>query len=209
MGTTHRVVRLFLCVALATVAGACTDKPPSPVRTAPVGPAPVSFRVAFETTRGRFVVEVTRAWSPTGADRFYDLVAEGFFDDNRFFRVLPGFIAQFGVSDDRKINEKWEAKTIADDPVTESNTHGTIVFASDGPNSRSHQLFINLADNRNLDKQGFSPIGRVVEGLSVADSIYSGYGETPNYHLLATLGNSYLTRMFPRLDHIKRARLLP
>lgn len=205
---TSRSALLITLLAVATVAGACNDKPPVPARTAPVGPAPDSFRVAFETTRGNFVVEVTRAWSPKGADRFYDLVAEGFFDENRFFRVLPGFIAQFGVNDDKKLNEKWEAKTIADDPVKESNSHGTLVFASDGPNSRSHQLFINLADNKNLDTQGFSPIGRVVAGMSVADSIYSGYGETPSYHLLATLGNSYLKRMFPKLDYIKTARIV-
>lgn len=205
---TSRSALLITLLAVATVAGACNDRPPVPARTAPVGPAPDSFRVALETTRGTFVVEVMRAWSPKGADRFYDLVAEGFFDENRFFRVLPGFIAQFGVNDDKKLNEKWEAKTIADDPVKESNSHGTLVFASDGPNSRSHQLFINLADNKNLDTQGFSPIGRVVAGMSVADSIYSGYGETPSYHLLATLGNSYLKRMFPKLDYIKTARIV-
>ena len=205
---TRRSALLFTLSAFAIIAGACKDKPPAPARTAPVGPAPDSFRVAFETTRGNFVVEVKRAWSPKGADRFYDLVAEGFFDENRFFRVLPGFIAQFGVNDDKKLNEKWEAKTIADDPVKESNSHGTLVFASDGPNSRSHQLFINLADNKNLDQQGFSPIGRVVAGMSVADSIYAGYGETPSYHLLATLGNSYLKRMFPKLDYIKTARIV-
>lgn len=199
-----------LVCALLCVAGAlaCKDKPAA-VRTAPAGPAPDSFRVAFETSRGRFVVAVRRAWSPKGADRFYDLVAEGFFDENRFFRVLPGFIAQFGVNDDKKLNEKWEAVTIADDPVKETNAHGTLVFASDGRNSRSHQLFINLADNRNLDKQGFSPIGRVVEGMGVADSIYSAYGESPSYHLLATLGNSYLKRMFPKLDFITTARIVP
>jgi len=197
----HVALLAFVCIA------SCKDKP-APVRTAPVGPAPDSFRVAFVTTRGNFVVEVKRAWSPKGADRFYDLVAESFFDENRFFRVVPGFIAQFGVNDDKKLNEAWEAKTIADDPKKESNLHYTLVFATDGPNSRSHQLFINLADNKNLDKQGFTPIGRVVEGMAVADSIYSGYGEEPNYHLLATLGNSYLTRMFPKLDHITTARIV-
>ena len=187
---------------------ACKDKQ-AMVRTAPVGAAPDSFRVAFETSRGRFVVDVRRAWSPKGADRFYDLVAEGFFDENRFFRVLPGFIAQFGVNDNKKLNERWEAVTIADDPVKETNAHGTLVFASDGRNSRSHQLFINLGDNKNLDTQGFSPIGRVVEGMAVADSIYSAYGESPSYHLLATLGNSYLKRMFPKLDYITTARIVP
>jgi peptidyl-prolyl cis-trans isomerase A (cyclophilin A) len=204
----RRSALLFALLAFATIAGACNDKPPVPARTAPVGPAPDSFRVSFETTRGNFAVEVTRAWSPKGADRFYDLAAEGFFDENRFFRVLPGFIAQFGVNDDKKLNEQWESKTITDEPAKESNTHGTLVFASDGPNSRSHQLFINLADNPNLDKKGFTPIGRVVEGMSVADSIYSGYGETPSYHLIATLGNSYLKRMFSKLDYIKTARIV-
>ena len=199
---------LFVLGALVVATAGCSDKPATPARTAPVGPAPDSFRVAFETTRGTFVVEVKRAWTPRGADRFYDLAAEGFFDENRFFRVLPGFIAQFGVNDDKKLNERWEATTIADDPVRQTNAHGTLVFASDGANSRSHQLFINLADNKTLDRQGFSPLGRVVMGLSVVDSIYSGYGETPSYHLLATLGNSYLKRMFPRLDYIKTARIV-
>ena len=199
---------LFVLGALVVATAGCSDKPATPARTAPVGPAPDSFRVAFETTRGTFVVEVKRAWTPRGADRFYDLAAEGFFDENRFFRVLPGFIAQFGVNDDKKLNERWESTTIADDPVRQTNAHGTLVFASDGANSRSHQLFINLADNKTLDRQGFSPLGRVVMGLSVVDSIYSGYGETPSYHLLATLGNSYLKRMFPRLDYIKTARIV-
>ena len=199
---------LFVLGSLVVATAGCSDKPATPARTAPVGPAPDVFRVAFETTRGTFVVEVKRAWTPRGADRFYDLAAEGFFDENRFFRVLPGFIAQFGVNDDKKLNERWEATTIADDPVRQTNAHGTLVFASDGANSRSHQLFINLADNKTLDRQGFSPLGRVVMGLSVVDSIYSGYGETPSYHLLATLGNSYLKRMFPRLDYIKTARIV-
>ena len=200
-----------LVCALVCVAGvlACTDKTAAAVRTAPLGAAPDSFRVAFETSRGRFVVEVHRAWSPKGADRFYDLAAERFFDENKFFRVLPGFIAQFGVNDNTKLNERWEKVTIADDPVKETNAHGTLVFASDGKNSRSHQLFINLADNKTLDKQGFSPIGRVVDGMDVADSIYSAYGESPNYHLVATLGNAYLKRMFPKLDYVMTARIVP
>jgi peptidyl-prolyl cis-trans isomerase A (cyclophilin A) len=204
----HRIARLFVLLGSVAMAAGCSDKPATPTRTVPVGPAPDSFRVLFETTRGSFVVEVKRAWAPKGADRFYDLVAESFFDENRFFRVVPGFIAQFGASDDKKLNEQWDAKTIADDSVKESNAHGTLVFASDGKNSRSHQLFINLSDNKHLDKQGFAPIGHVVEGLGVVDSIYSGYGETPNYHLLATLGNSYLKRMFPKLDYIKTARIV-
>ena len=193
-------------LALPLVLASCKDKPAT-VRTVPIGPAPDSFRVAFATSRGTFVVEVKRAWAPKGADRFRDLAAEGFFEDNRFFRVLPGFIAQFGVNNDRKLNEKWEATPLTDDPVREKNSRGTIVFASDGPNSRTHQFFINLKDNANLDKQGFAPFGRVVEGMSMVDSIYSGYGDDPNYHLLATLGNSYLKRVFPKLDYIMTATI--
>lgn len=188
---------------------ACKEKT-APVRSAPVGPAPDSFRVAFETTRGRFVVQVKRAWAPQGADRFYDLVAEHFFDDNAFFRVLPEYIAQFGVNNDRKINEAWEAKPVPDDKVLEKNVRGSLTFASDGPNSRTHQLFFNLKDNsKNLDGDGFAPIGQVVDGMPVVDSIYSGYGERVNYHLVATLGNSYLKRMFPKVDYIKTATIVP
>jgi peptidyl-prolyl cis-trans isomerase A (cyclophilin A) len=179
-----RAALLFVLIATPALAIACKDKE-TPVRSAPVGPAPDSFRVAFETTRGRFVVEIKRAWAPKGADRFYDLVAEHFFDDNGFFRVLPEYIAQFGVNNDRKINEAWEAKPIPDDKVVEKNARGTLTFASDGANSRTHQLFFNLKDNaKNLDGDGFAPIGRVVDGMPVVDSIYSGYGETVNYHLV-------------------------
>jgi len=205
----RRAALLFILLATPVLAIACKDKA-APVRSAPVGPAPDSFRVAFETTRGRFVVEVKRAWAPKGADRFYDLVAEHFFDDNGFFRVLPEYIAQFGVNNDRKINEAWEAKPIPDDKVLEKNVRGTLTFASDGANSRTHQLFLNLKDNsKNLDGDGFAPIGRVVDGMPVVDSIYSGYGETVNYHLVATLGNSYLKRMFPKVDYIKTATIVP
>lgn len=204
----RRASLLLGFLAITVAANACRDKP-AHVRTAPAGPAPDSFRVAFETTRGYFVVQVWRAWAPKGADRFHDLVAEGFFDGNAFFRVVPEFIAQFGANDDKALNEQWDAKTIGDDPVTHSNLHGTLVFAAAGPNSRAHQLFVNLADNKTLDKQGFAPIGRVVEGQVVADAIYSGYGESPSYHLLATLGNSYLRRMFPKLDYIKTVTIIP
>ena len=205
----HAPMRLTAAVAiLAFVGVACGEKAPARPKTVPSGPAPAQFQVSIETTRGTFVVEVTRAWSPRGADRFRDLVADGFFDESAFFRVIPGFVAQFGVNDDRKRNEQWDPKTIPDDSVKASNTRGTLVFASDGPNSRSHQLFFNLVDNARLDRQGFAPVGRVVRNMAVVDSIYAGYGERPNYHLLATLGNSYLRRMFPKLDYIKSARML-
>jgi peptidyl-prolyl cis-trans isomerase A (cyclophilin A) len=206
---TRRTLSALLLVALTIASAGCRDSAPKAVRTAPVGPAPDSFRVAFETTRGRFVVQVTRALARRGADRFYDLAAEGFFDESAFFRVVPHFVAQFGVNNDRKLNEEWDAKTIPDDSVKAPNIRGTLVYASNGKDSRSHQLFVNLTDNKNLDRQGFSPIGRVIEGMGVVDSLYSGYGEQPSYHLLSTLGNPYLKRMFPKVDYIKSARIVP
>jgi peptidyl-prolyl cis-trans isomerase A (cyclophilin A) len=196
-------------VLLATLSSlttlACKEEPPRRIVT---GPAPDSFRVAFETTKGNFVVAVNRAWSPNGADRFYQLAASDFFDDQRFFRVLSGYIAQFGASGTREINELWEGKKIPDDPRLQSNARGTLSFASDGRDTRTHQLFINLKDNPKLDKQGFVPIGRVIDGMSVVDALNDDYGESPKYHLIATLGNSYLRRMFPKLDYIKTARVV-
>jgi peptidyl-prolyl cis-trans isomerase A (cyclophilin A) len=197
--------RVASLLALTLSALACSDPPP---RRAPLGPTPDSFRVAFATSRGTFVVEAIRPWAPKGVDRFYQLVGEGFFDENRFYRVLPGFIAQFGANDDRKRNEQWEAKPLADDPAREKNKRGTISFATLGPGTRTHQLFVNLKDNPNLDAQGFAPIGRVVEGMSVVDSLYDEYGEIPKYHMIATLGNKYLARMFPKLDYIRTATIV-
>jgi peptidyl-prolyl cis-trans isomerase A (cyclophilin A) len=174
----------------------------------PSGPAPDSFKVAFETSRGTFTVQVNRAWAPQGADRVYQLVQTQFFDDGRFFRVVPEFVAQFGLNDKRKINEFWDAKTIPDDPAKEHNVRGTLTFAHEGPNTRSHQLFLNLVDNKNLDSQGFPPVGKVVDGMAVVDSLYGGYGERINQHLVNTLGNNYLQRMFPKLDYVKTARIV-
>lgn len=198
-------LRATATLALFVAAAACTDDGPQRVAT---GTAPDSFRVAFETSRGRFVVAVNRAWAPHGADRFYELVANRFFDDQRFFRVLSGYIAQFGASGDPKVSKLWEGRKIPDDPRRETNARGTISFASDGPDSRIHQLFINLKDNPRLDPQGFVPIGRVVEGMSVVDALYDDSGEAPRYHMIATLGNSYLQRMFPKLDYIETARVV-
>jgi peptidyl-prolyl cis-trans isomerase A (cyclophilin A) len=190
---------------LPLLALACRDAPPHP---SVLGPTPDSFRVAFATSRGGFVVQVNRAWAPRGADRVYQLAGERFFDENRFYRVLPGFIAQFGANDDRKRNEQWEAKPLPDDPPREKNRRGTLSFASTGPGARTHQLFINLKDNASLDVQGFVPIGRVVEGMAVVDSLYDAYGDDPKYHLIATQGNRYLARMFPRLDYIESAAIV-
>ena len=202
----NRRSAIGLIASVVSIAAlACGKEPPRRVVT---GPAPDSFRVAFETSKGSFVVAVNRSWSPHGADRFYELAASGFFDDQRFFRVLSGYIAQFGASGTRETNELWEGKKIPDDPRREGNARGTVSFASDGPDTRTHQLFVNLKDNPKLDTQGFVPIGRVIEGLSVVDALNDDYGESPKYHLIATLGNSYLRRMFPKLDYIKTARVV-
>ena len=208
-----RLRRLPGVLCLSIIAIACSkdsrqgaDSPvrgPSEQATA----APDSFRVAFETTRGNFAVDVIRAWSPRGADRFHELVNAGYFTDVAFIRVLPGFVAQFGMHGDPAVNRRWE-RPIPDDSVVQSNKRGTIVFATSGPNTRGNQFFINYSDNARLDGMGFSPFGRVVEGMSVVDSIYSGYGETPDQSRVAAEGNAYLKREFPRLDYIKSARIV-
>ena len=200
--------KLILAAAAAVVtaiAAASCGKPVPPVKQ--VGQAPDSFRVTFETTRGAFVVQVNRAWAPNGADRFYALVQNQFFDGDPFFRVVPGFIAQFGLNMNKKINEQWDEPRIPDDPVTHSNLRGTLTFASEGPNSRNHQLFFNLADkNARLDRTGFAPLGQVVSGMEVVDSLYSAYGDSPEQHFINTMGKSYLDRMFPKLDYIKTVK---
>lgn len=202
-----------LCVSIITIAcgkdsppqrSESTARPPSETAT----PAPESFRVAFETTRGTFVVDVIRAWSPRGVDRFHELVTAGYFTDIAFFRVLSGFVAQFGMHGDPAVHRQWDDKPIPDDPVVHSNTRGTIVFATSGPNTRRNQFFINYSDNARLDGMGFSPFGRVVEGMSVVDSIYAGYGEAPDQSRIARDGNEFLRQRFPRLDYIKSASIV-
>jgi peptidyl-prolyl cis-trans isomerase A (cyclophilin A) len=176
--------------------------------------APDSFKVRFETSRGPFVVQVTRAWAPNGVDRFHYLVRNEFYDGVRFFRVVPGFVAQFGIHGNPAISEAWRDRRIPDDSVKQSNQTGFITFASSGPNSRTTQLFINKRDNRRLDAMGFAPIGLIVEGQVVADSLYEGYGEGPprgggpEQSLIGSQGNAYLERAFPRLDSIVRARII-
>jgi peptidyl-prolyl cis-trans isomerase A (cyclophilin A) len=200
--------RLLLLAAGVAVAACGTRESAKPTQTAAAATAPDSFQVRFETSRGPFTVEVTRALSPLGADRFYQLVSTGYFTDVRFFRVVPGFVAQFGMNGDPKVNAEWSDRTIPDEPVKETNAKGTIVFATSGPNSRSNQLFINLADNPRLDAMGFAPFGRVVDGMAVVDSIYSGYGEAPDQQQITASGNAYLERMFPKLDYIKSATIV-
>ena len=171
--------------------------------------APATFDAKFTTTKGDFVVTVDRAWAPHGADRFYNLVRNGFFDDVEFFRVVPPFVAQFGISGDPAVAAAWQTADIPDDPVVEHNTRGTVTFATAGPNTRTTQVFINLGDNSSLDAQGFAPIGKVTSGLKVVDSLYSGYGDAPTSHQgeIASDGNGYLDKAYPKLDEIKTATI--
>jgi peptidyl-prolyl cis-trans isomerase A (cyclophilin A) len=169
--------------------------------------APALFRVQFTTSKGPFTVEVHRDWAPNGADRFYELVKSGFFDQNRFFRIVPNFIVQWGIQGDPAVQSKWRDKTIPDDPVTQSNRRGTITFATSGSNSRTTQLFINLGNNPPLDAMGFAPFGQVISGLNVVESLYSGYGETPDQNQIQVQGNAYLQSQFPMLDYIQTARV--
>jgi peptidyl-prolyl cis-trans isomerase A (cyclophilin A) len=168
---------------------------------------PEEYRVKFDTSKGPFTVEIHREWSPLGSDRFYELVTTGFYDDARFFRIVPKFVVQFGISKDPKTSAHWQAMNIPDDPVREKNLRGYLTYAMGGPNTRTTQIFINLADNVSLDTQGFSPFGRVIEGMNVVDSLYAGYGEAPQQDLIQTQGNEYLKSQFPQLDYIKSAKI--
>lgn len=173
--------------------------------------APAAFRARFETTEGTFVVEVHRAWSPNGADRFWNLVKNGYYDDTRVYRVVEDFMAQFGVHGDPTLGYQWRNSVIPDDPVIQSNTRGRVSFAKSGPNSRINEVFINLRDNPALDEEGFSPIGEVVEGMEVVEAFHAGYGDGPPrgdgpYQAQARAqGNDYLDAAFPQLTRILKA----
>ncbi len=171
--------------------------------------APASYKAKFETSKGAFTIKVTREWAPLGADRFYNLVKGGFYNEVRFFRVLrkpTPFMAQFGLHGDPAVSKAWTDAKIADDPVKQSNKRGYVTFATSGPNSRTTQAFINFADNANLDGMGFAPFGEVIEGMSVVDSLHADYGEgvgAPNQGIMQARGNEYLKASFPKLDYIK------
>jgi len=170
--------------------------------------APESYQVKFTTTKGDFVVQVTRAWAPLGADRFYNLVKHGFFTDAAFFRVVPGFIIQFGLSANPQVNGVWRNANIKDDRVTQSNKPGTLTFATAGPNTRTTQLFINFGNNTFLDGQGFSPFGEVTSGMDVVQKLYAGYGEKPDQGSITMQGKAYLDKNFPNIDSIKSATIV-
>jgi peptidyl-prolyl cis-trans isomerase A (cyclophilin A) len=175
--------------------------------------APATYKARFETTKGVFVVEVVREWAPNGADRFYNLVKNGFYDNVRFFRVISGFMVQFGINGDPKISAPWREARIADDPVKQSNKRGFVTYAMAGPNTRTSQVFINFGDNSSLDRQGFSPFGRVISGMDVVDKLNAEYGEGaprgrgPDQGRIQMEGNAYLTRDFGRLDFVRKATI--
>lgn len=177
--------------------------------------APDTFVARFETTRGAFTIAVYRAWAPRGADRFYQLVRAGFFDDSRFYRVLEGYIVQFGIAGDPAIAQRWRGRRIDDDSVRHANVRGTVGFAMTGPDTRTTQVYINLRDNSRLDAQGFAPIGLVRDGMDVVDRLNAEYGEhagggvrAGHQDSLFASGNAYLDRAFPRLDHLVRATIV-
>lgn len=212
--------------ASASAAASAKPPPPAPPKPPPgdrpllhperaTEHAPERFRVRFVTTKGDFVVEVTRAWAPKGADRFYNLVKLGFYDGVRFYRTVEGFMSQFGIHGDPQVTAAWSRATIPDDKVVKSNTRGFLTYAMAGPNTRTTQLFINYVDqNRRLDSMGFAPFGQVVEGMRVVDALHHGYGETrprgngPDAARADREGEPYFAREFPALDRIKSARLM-
>lgn len=165
--------------------------------------APDQFTAVVETSAGTFTLQLHRDWAPLGVDRFYNLAANGYFNDIRFFRVVPKFIVQFGIHGDPAVSKVWRSARIQDDKVTHSNKRGTLTFATAGPGTRTTQLFINFADNDFLDSQGFSPLGEVTSGMDVVQKIYAGYGESPDQGQIQQRGNAYLSEKFPKLDYIK------
>lgn len=177
--------------------------------------APAIYKVRITTTKGVFVLEINREWAPLGADRFYNLVRNGFFDDSRFYRIRAGAFAQFGIPGKPEIAKIWQHNSFKDDPVKEKNLRGTIAYAMTGPDARTTQLYINLKDNPQQDEQGFAPIGKVIEGLTVVDQLYSEYAETSGGGMrggkqgrLFEEGNAYLDREFPKLDRLIKAEII-
>jgi peptidyl-prolyl cis-trans isomerase A (cyclophilin A) len=215
-----------ILIAILAAAALYAQKPAAPARRAPVGrpslmspsslkaTAPAVYKVKVVSTKGEFTIEVHRDWAPLGADRFYNLVKNGFYDDASFFRVIPNFMAQIGINAKPSLTKAWETAVIKDDPVKQSNTKGFVTFATSGPNSRTTQVFFNFKDNSFLDKAGFSPFGNVVDGMDVVDKLYSGYGEGapdgrgPSQAKVSAEGKPYLDKNFPELDSIKTARIV-
>ena len=212
-----RKLAIALNTAAFLVLTGCSSPDESRKAEAPAAPAkkepvPDVFHVKLDTSKGLVDIEVHRDWAPAGADHFYQLAKSGFYDGARFFRVVRGFVVQFGINGEPQTNALWASGMLPDDPVKQHNVKGSVTYAKPGPNARTTQLFINLADNRgSLDRQGFAPIGRVVEGMAVVESLYGFYGDMPpsgqgpDPNQIQQLGNDYLDTHFPRLDYIKKA----
>ncbi len=208
-----RTLALTLLLAVATPAAALADaSAPDPAKA--TAEAPATYKVKMSTTKGDFVIEVHRDWAPLGADRFYNLVKLGYFNDVAFFRVIKGFMVQFGIHGDPKVNRVWKNANIKDDPSgKQSNTRGMVTFATAGPGTRTTQLFINYDDNARLDGMGFAPIGKVVSGMDVVDKLEGMYGEGapagrgPSQGRMQEEGNAYLKASFPKLDYLKSASI--
>jgi len=198
-------------VVLAQGGGADLSKAKLRTPTALNEKAPDTYKAKFDTSKGAFIVEVHRDWAPLGADRFYNLVKNGYYDDCRFFRVIDGFMAQIGMNGNPAIQSAWTSARLQDDPVKQSNKKGYVTFAHAGPNSRTTQFFINYGDNSSLDRQGFPPIGQVTSGMDVVEKLYSGYGDGPprgrgpSQGQITAEGNAYLMKDFPKLDYVKKA----
>ena len=211
----------LLAVPLAACGGGSEESEPRAARNPLLSPqnyaatAPDTYRVRLETSAGDVLIEVRRAWAPLGADRFFNLVTGGFYDDSRIYRVVPGFMAQFGLHADPYVTQAWKSRFIVDDPVRQSNTRGRVSFAMGGVHSRTTQIFISYGDNSALDEDGFAPIGEVVAGMEVVDAFHAGYGDGPPrgdgpYQAMAEArGNAYLDSDFPELTRIVSAAVLP
>jgi len=188
---------------------AAPAEPPAPAEAAPwPATAPETFKVQFDTTKGKVVLEIHKKWAPLGVDRFFELCKQGYFNNSSFFRVVPGFVVQFGLAADPAVTAIWKEQPLQDDLVTQTNAPGTITFATAGPNTRTTQLFINLGNNARLDGMGFSPFGKVIEGLDVVQAITSQYGESPRQDLITTQGDKYISQFFPEIDRIKTVTFL-
>ena len=209
------ILRLAPALLLAAIASPAFSQAPDLSNPAAlVEQAPATYKVHFDTSKGPFVIQVNRAWAPHGADRFYNLVKHGFFDNVRFFRVISGFMVQFGINGDPRVSARWREASIPDDTVKQSNKRGMITFATAGPNTRTTQVFINFGDNAALDSQGFAPFGQVVSGMNVVDALNAEYGEGaprgrgPEQGKLQMEGNAYLAKSFARMDYVKKATIV-
>lgn len=222
-------MKTLLISMLACGIALAQTPPPAPKKAAPAAPkkaapvaapdllkpgtlkarAPEVYKVKFVTTKGDVIIQVNRVWAPIGSDRFYNLVRSGFYKDASFFRIVPGFVAQFGIPARPDVAAAWDHAYLVDDRVTQSNKRATLTFATAGPNTRTTQIFINYSDNTSLDGQGFAPFGTVIEGMDIVDKFFAGYGESPDQSRITAQGKAYLDKSFPNLDRIVSAAVLP